>query len=64
MNALGAMKTIPQGAATTVYCATSSDAIPGQYYDDCQIGKRTPVAQDVSQGTRLWDLSEKLVGPQ
>ena len=60
-NALGAMKTIPQGAATTVFCATSRDVVPGEYYDDCRVGKRSAWAGDQAQGERLWELSEKLV---
>ena len=67
-------KSVPQGAATTVYAATSPD-LDGQggvYLEDCHIAEPTddPAASagvrayalDPSTADALWDLSERLVG--
>ena len=69
------LKTIPQGAATTVWCATSAqlDNIGGVYCEDADIAG---LADENSIGTygverysldeenakRLWDLSEQMTG--
>src|SRR5215468_3188450 len=66
-------KTIPQGAATSVWAAVvaSGDEIGGQYCEDCHLGKVAP--DDVSEGVRsyaldpknanaLWTKSEEMVG--
>ncbi len=69
------LKTIPQGAATTVWCATSPllDNIGGVYCEDADIAL---LANENSKGTsgvelysldemnakRLWKLSEELTG--
>lgn len=69
------LKTIPQGAATTVWCATSPllDQFGGVYCEDCNIA---PLADKDSVGSngvelysldemnakRLWKLSEELTG--
>src|SRR5690606_6004216 len=68
------LKTIPQGAATSIWCATSPllDNIGGVYCEDTEIAK---IASDteISGGVRkyslnesaakkLWKLSEKLTG--
>ena len=69
------LKTIPQGAATTVWCATSPllDQFGGVYCEDCNIA---PLADKHSVGSngvelysldemnakRLWKLSEELTG--
>ncbi len=68
------LKTIPQGAATTVWCATSPllNTIGGVYCEDADIA--TLAADDtISQGVkhysldeaaakRLWTLSERMTG--
>jgi NAD(P)-dependent dehydrogenase (short-subunit alcohol dehydrogenase family) len=68
-------KTIEQGAATTVWCATS-DALDGKggvYCEDCDISEAVPShslkengvrpwAIDPGSAKRLWKLSEKLTG--
>ena len=67
-------KSIPQGAATTVYAATSPD-LDGQggvYLEDCHIAELTddpgasagvrPYALDPKAADALWELSERLVG--
>ena len=71
-----AFKTIPQGAATTLWAATSRqlDGMGGVYCEDCDIagpGPATheltgngisPWAHDPEQAEKLWELSEKLTG--
>ncbi len=69
------LKTVPQGAATTIWCATSSQlaTIGGVYCEDCNIA---PLANSESIGTygvepysldelntkKLWRLSEEMTG--
>ncbi len=68
-------KTIEQGAATTVWCATSRqlDGMGGVYCEDCDIAEALPAdttelrgvmswAMDEEAAARLWTLSEKLLG--
>lgn len=71
---LANLKTIPQGAATTVWCATSAllDTVGGVYCEDAEVA---PIATEASISTgvklysldeenakRLWILSEKMSG--
>ncbi|PZR29787.1 MAG: oxidoreductase [Citrobacter freundii] len=68
------LKTIPQGAATTVWCATSPqlNGIGGVYCSDCDITSMASDAQmsegvkaysvDETNAKRLWELSEKMTG--
>lgn len=66
------LKTIPQGASTTIWCATSPllNNIGGVYCEDTEIAELS-LGQEVSSGVkpysvdetsakRLWELSEKL----
>jgi NAD(P)-dependent dehydrogenase (short-subunit alcohol dehydrogenase family) len=70
-------KTIPQGAATSVWAAVvaPSDEIGGQYCEDCHVGQVVPddLSVGVNEGVRgyaldrnnaeaLWKKSEELVG--
>lgn len=66
-------KSIPQGAATTVWAATSPAlaGVGGRYLEDCQLaeeaGKDTAggvesYATDPALAEQLWQLSEDLVG--
>ncbi|HZQ85378.1 MAG TPA: SDR family NAD(P)-dependent oxidoreductase [Acidimicrobiales bacterium] len=57
-------KTTEQGAATTVWGATSPDldGKGGLYLDDCQIGEPAPYALDPESAARLWSWSEGEVG--
>jgi NAD(P)-dependent dehydrogenase (short-subunit alcohol dehydrogenase family) len=68
-------KTAEQGAATTIWCATSSqlDGKGGVYCEDCDIAPAVPAdakerfgvrpwAIDPELADRLWALSEKLTG--
>ncbi|SCM70112.1 putative oxidoreductase [uncultured Pleomorphomonas sp.] len=68
-------KTVEQGAATTVWCAASSqlDGLGGVYCEDCDIAQPMPAdttelfgvlpwAMDPERADRLWLLSENLTG--
>ncbi len=68
-------KTIPQGAATQVYAATSADLVGegGMYMEDCGIARRSEGerawgveahAADSDVAERLWRVSEEMVGRQ
>lgn len=69
------LKSIPQGAATTVWCATSPllDSIGGVYCEDgdiAQIANENSIGSygvelyslDETNAKKLWDLSEQLTG--
>jgi NAD(P)-dependent dehydrogenase (short-subunit alcohol dehydrogenase family) len=67
-------KTIPQGAATTVWAAivADADAVGGRYCEDCHVavfnanpkvrGGVQPYALDPEHAKALWAKSEELVG--
>jgi NAD(P)-dependent dehydrogenase (short-subunit alcohol dehydrogenase family) len=62
---LPAYKTIPAGAATTVTAATAAGLADtgGVYLADCQVSdQHAPWARDPAAATRLWALTESLVG--
>jgi NAD(P)-dependent dehydrogenase (short-subunit alcohol dehydrogenase family) len=67
------VKTVEQGAATTVWCAVSGqlDALGGVYCEDCNIARPVPAdspelsgvrpwAMDPALAERLWVLSEEI----
>ena len=57
------MKTIPEGAATTCYVATSPDlaGVRGFYFADCNVNEgETPYLYDDAMATKLWQVSEDL----
>ncbi|MDF2934168.1 MAG: oxidoreductase [Chryseobacterium sp.] len=68
------LKTIPQGASTTIWCATSPqlDNIGGVYCEDTNISELAlspdvsagvkPYSLDETNAKRLWQLSETLTG--
>jgi len=69
------MKTVEQGAATSVWCAVSSalDGHGGVYCQDCNVAEPVPAespemrgvrpwAMDPALAERLWTLSERLTG--
>jgi NAD(P)-dependent dehydrogenase (short-subunit alcohol dehydrogenase family) len=69
------LKTPEQGAATSIWCATSDqlDGMGGVYCEDCNIAEPLPAdskeprgvrpwAMDPALATRLWKLSEDLIG--
>ena len=69
-------KTIPQGAATSVWAAVvaPADEVGGRYCEDCQVSQITeglispvspgvrPYALDPERARALWARSEALVG--
>lgn len=69
------MKTVEQGAATSIWCATSPQlaGMGGVYCEDCDIAKGLeadsteilgvmPWAYDPEAAEKLWELSERLTG--
>mmetsp|Transcript_42325 Transcript_42325/g.45935 ORF Transcript_42325/g.45935 Transcript_42325/m.45935 type:complete len:368 (+) Transcript_42325:36-1139(+) len=54
-------KTVEQGAATSVYCALSTDVEGGGYYDNCQLSTPKLVADDSTAQKQLWDYTERLI---
>ncbi|MCE6989674.1 SDR family NAD(P)-dependent oxidoreductase [Dyadobacter sp. CY323] len=74
---LASLKTIPQGAATTVWCATSPmlDTFGGVYCEDADIAELSlennpfenqrgvkPYSQDETNAKKLWKWSEQVTG--
>ncbi len=69
-----AFKSVPQGAATSVWAATVADPaeIGGRYLEDCHVAEIVetqsvgfgvrPYALDAERAKLLWDKSEALVG--
>eukprot|EP00276_Gloeochaete_wittrockiana_P019494 CAMPEP_0184356576 /NCGR_PEP_ID=MMETSP1089-20130417/103648_1 /TAXON_ID=38269 ORGANISM="Gloeochaete wittrockiana, Strain SAG46.84" /NCGR_SAMPLE_ID=MMETSP1089 /ASSEMBLY_ACC=CAM_ASM_000445 /LENGTH=89 /DNA_ID=CAMNT_0026693881 /DNA_START=40 /DNA_END=309 /DNA_ORIENTATION=+ len=57
------IKTVAQGAATTVWAATSPslEGLSGLYLADCKISTPSARGQDDDSATRLWTVSEQLV---
>jgi NAD(P)-dependent dehydrogenase (short-subunit alcohol dehydrogenase family) len=67
-------KTIPQGAATTVWaaCVADGEAVGGRYCEDCHVAEIAlipgirvgvqPYALDPKRAQALWQKSEQLVG--
>ena len=69
------LKTVEQGAATSVWCATSHalDGKGGVYCEDCDVAEAVPAdfpeprgvrpwAMDSAQAERLWTKSEEWTG--
>ena len=58
----GQQKTIPQGAATSVFTALSKNLVPGEHYTDCAIDPLIHArARDAELAKKLWGVSEQLV---
>ena len=57
------LKSIPQGAATTVYAATAPELSgrSGIYLSDCNEKAPSPAALDADLAEKLWSLSEKAI---
>jgi len=57
-------KTIPQGAATSIYVATAPEleGVGGKYFSDCAIAVPADHAVQEADAKKLWELSEKWVG--
>ena len=52
-------KSVPQGAATTVYCATAQDIVGGQYYANANLSNSSAASKKRRLGRRLYELSTK-----
>ena len=54
---------VEQGAATSIYLATSPDVegVSGKYFVNCKPGRTSAASKDRDSGKALWALSEKLV---
>jgi hypothetical protein len=52
-----------QGAATSVYCATSRDLdnVGGYYFNNCFQCSPAPEAMKAETARRLWELSEVMI---
>lgn len=70
-GALPAVKSVEQGAATTVWAAfvAPGDAVGGRYCEDCHVAETTtsgsgvrPYALDPQRAQALWAKSEEMVG--
>lgn len=57
-------KTPAEGAATSVYLASSPDVagVSGRYFVDCRPVKSSPASYDRDSAARLWAISEELTG--
>ncbi|KAG0621149.1 hypothetical protein M758_4G273000 [Ceratodon purpureus] len=59
-----ALKTVPQGAATTCYLATSPqvNGLSGKYFKDCNVHPYlSSYANDPELAAKLWEFSEEFV---
>jgi NAD(P)-dependent dehydrogenase (short-subunit alcohol dehydrogenase family) len=53
-------KTIPQGAATSVFCCVSPTVEGGKYYNDCQVSEAAEYATNAEYAEKLWNISLEL----
>ena len=55
-------KSVAQGTATTVFCAVSDKAVPGEYHEDCNATPSThPHATDLEMAKRLIEVTDSLI---
>jgi hypothetical protein len=59
---VGIFKTTEQGAATSVWCATSPqlDGMGGVYCEDCDIAEAVPADFPEQRGVRPWAIDPSL----
>jgi WW domain-containing oxidoreductase len=57
-------KSLAQGAATSVFCATAPEleGVGGRYYINCAERRMSEEAQNAGVASKLWALSEERVG--
>merc|ERR1712137_542719 len=57
------MKTIPQGAATSIYVATAPEleGIGGKFFENCNEAVAKAWATNPSYAKRLWEMSEQMI---
>lgn len=55
-------KSVAQGASTSVYCAVNKDlnGHGGEYLEDTKISQCLPIASNVSECKKLWEVSEQV----
>ncbi len=60
------IKSVEQGAQTSIYLASSPEVagVTGQYFDNERVARPTPQALDDAAAARLWAVSEEYVGVQ
>ena len=58
------MRSVEDGAATSLYCATAPEAAreSGLYYEDCRVLPAAPLGQDDALAATLWARSEAWTG--
>ncbi|XP_061414468.1 retinol dehydrogenase 13-like isoform X1 [Lethenteron reissneri] len=58
------LKTPPQGAQTSIYCAVAEELedVSGLYFSDCAPKDVAPQGKDDDTARRLWELSARMVG--
>lgn len=56
------LKSVQQGAATSVYCCVNEHAVPGGYHADCAPCEPNSNAKHPEHGVELWKLSESMTG--
>ena len=56
-------KTIPEGAATSLFCAVSPKAVAGEYHDESNVDLEGfhALFKDKAQVDQLWAISEKIM---
>jgi NAD(P)-dependent dehydrogenase (short-subunit alcohol dehydrogenase family) len=55
------LATPEEGARTTIFCATSPDAVPGGYHRRSAVAEPSADARDAEAGARLWDAASTWV---
>ena len=55
------VKSIEQGAATTIFAATAPGLISGSYLSDCKVTQPSPMAFNQALVERVWELSERAI---
>ncbi|KAK9805639.1 hypothetical protein WJX72_009656 [[Myrmecia] bisecta] len=55
------MKSVPQGAATTVYAATAPELLSqsGSYLADCAVKEPSKEGRDLDMASKLWEATEE-----
>ncbi|KAL4238823.1 Retinol dehydrogenase 13 [Mactra antiquata] len=58
------LKTSKEGAQTSLYCAVDTEVVKysGKYFSDCAVKEESLQAKDDDVASRLWTLSEQMVG--
>jgi hypothetical protein len=58
------LKTPEQGAATSIYLASSPEVegISGKYFEDCKLQTSSAESYDVEIARRLWQISADMTG--